>query len=71
MVTIDGKILREIRCPDCKAFVAYDHDLLGTLVKQCPKCGRQNTFVFKQLKTRANLDRIEAYLIEKLKGGEK
>lgn len=70
MVTIDGKILREVRCPECKAFVIYDHDLLGTMVKQCPKCGRSNTFIFKQLRTSSNLAKIEVYLIEKLKGGE-
>ena len=72
MVNIDGKIMREVRCPDCKAFVVYDHDLLGTMVKQCPKCGRSNTFIFKQLKTKSNLDKIETYLIQKIeKGGEK
>ena len=70
MVTIDGKILREIRCPQCKAFVAYDHDLLGTMVKQCPKCGISNTYTFKQLRTSSNLAKINTYLIEKLKGGE-
>lgn len=68
---INNEIYREVRCPECKAFVVYDCDLIGTMAKQCDKCGTFNKYTFKQLKTSANLAKIDQYLIEtKRKGGK-
>jgi len=68
---INNEIYREVRCPDCKAFVVYDCDLIGTMAKQCEKCGNFNKYTFKQLKTKSNMAKIDTYLVEIKKGGEK
>jgi DNA-directed RNA polymerase subunit RPC12/RpoP len=69
-VEINGKLYREIRCPNCKHMIGYDHDLLGTFGYNCPKCGIFSSITFKQLKTASNQARIALYMIEKLRGGE-
>lgn len=69
MITINSEQYREVRCTRCKNFIVYEKDAMGTLAYKCPKCEYMNIIKLTVLKTKANLDKMELYLI-KPKGGE-
>ena len=70
MTLINGELYREVRCSGCKHFIVYEKDTIGTLAYKCPKCSTNNMIKLTMLKTKANINKMNNYLIQP-KGGEK
>lgn len=59
MITINGKEYKELRCYHCQNFIIYQNYVTGILYTKCPKCGFENEFTFKYMKTKDNQDNID------------
>lgn len=71
MININGRDYKELRCAKCQKFIIYQNISAGILFLHCPKCGHENEFVFKYLKTRENEAMIKSnYQLKISKGGE-
>lgn len=48
MITINGKVYREIRCTECRKLMGYEYILMGRQCFICPRCGKTNEHIYKQ-----------------------
>lgn len=71
MITINGKQYKELRCYACQNFIIYHNYAVGIIYHKCPRCGYENEFTFKYLKTKENKDRMKLFEVSNSKGGVK
>lgn len=71
MIELNGKKVREVRCPVCHAFITYERIYAGIIVHTCSKCGETSTFTYKFFDVpavRAMIDLL--FAMPKRKGGK-
>lgn len=73
MITIKGKVYRELRCENCRDLICFEYIFAGRIAYPCPRCGHTNIFNFPYLKTKSVTDTMEKEFEIKtnMKGGEK
>lgn len=59
MPTINDKLYREIRCPDCRRLLGYEYVYAGRLAFYCNRCGELVELDFKHAQTKENIGIIK------------
>ena len=55
MPTINDKLYREIRCPNCRRLLGYEYIYAGRLAFYCNRCGELTEMDFKHTQTKENV----------------
>jgi phage FluMu protein Com len=65
-IIINGEQYREVRCERCKSYICYERDVIGIIAHKCSKCGFLNEIKLTMLETKANKNKIQLYLVNKI-----